>query len=192
MSKYVKNLVTEDIRGRLQNVNDALLVDMIGLTANANYKLRKHLRSKDIHILVVKNTMAARAIAGTPLAGMLEGVDGTAAICWGAEDIVSLAKEVSRITAGTDYPGFEARGGIMDGERLSPDQVGQVAKWPSRAEQLSLLVGQILSPGANLVSQLTSVGGALASQIADKAKGAEEEAAPTAEGEAPAAETTPA
>ena len=60
------------------------------------------------------------------------------------------------------------------------------------AEQLSLLVGQILSPGADLVSQLTSMGGALASQIEQKGEGAEEDApgaAPEASAEAaPAAE----
>jgi len=53
----------------------------------------------------------------------------------------------------------------MDGEQLSPEQVTEVSKWPSRSEQLSLLMGQILSPGAALASQLNSAGGALASQI---------------------------
>ena len=48
-----------------------------------------------------------------------------------------------------------------------------VSKWPSRTEQLSILAGQILSPGANLASQLTSVGGALASQIKQHAAGDE-------------------
>ena len=68
---------------------------------------------------------------------------------------------------------FEARAGVMDGERLSGKQVEEVSKWPSRTEQLSLLMGQILSPGATLVGQLSSVGGALASQIEQKSKGEE-------------------
>ena len=174
MSKYVKNLVADHIRQRLQNVNDALLVNMVGLNANANYRLRVELRSKNIHVLVVKNSMAARAMADTPLAGMFDGVGGTAAVCWGSDDIVSLAKEITRILKTDQFPAFQARGGVMDGEQLTPEQVVQVAKWPSRTEQLSLLIGQILSPGANLVSQLISVGGALASQIAERAKGAED------------------
>ena len=57
----------------------------------------------------------------------------------------------------------------MDGEQLTAPQVEQVSKWPSRTEQLSILLGQILSPGAMLASQLNSVGGALASQIEQKA-----------------------
>ena len=58
----------------------------------------------------------------------------------------------------------------MDGAKLSADDVTAVSKWPSREEQLSLLVGQILSPGANLAAQLTSPGGKLASQIEQKAE----------------------
>ncbi len=54
-----------------------------------------------------------------------------------------------------------------------------VSKWPTRLEQLSLLMGQILSPGAMLASQLTSAGGALASQIKQHSEreGGEPEAA---------------
>jgi large subunit ribosomal protein L10 len=173
MSKYVKNLVTEHLRDRLKNINDALLVNMVGLKANVNTRLRAELASKNIHVVVVKNSMAARAAEGTPLATMFEGLTGTSAICWGCEDIVSLAKVITKIAKDEKNKPFEARGGVMDGERLTDYQVAQVAKWPSRMEQLSLLVGQILSPGAELVSQFESIGGALASQIEQKGEGEE-------------------
>lgn len=176
MSKYVKNLITDDLRERLKNVHDALLVDMIGLDANTNTRLRAELRSKNIHVMVIKNSTAVRATAGTSLAPLFEGIGGTSAICWGSEDIVSLAKEVTKLAKDDKNAPFQTRGGVMDGERLDAVRVEQVSKWPSRGEQLSLLLGQILSPGANLVSQLTSVGGALASQIEQRGEGAEAEA----------------
>jgi large subunit ribosomal protein L10 len=175
MSKYVKNLITDHLRERLKNVHDALLVNMIGLDANTNSRLRSQLRKKNIHIVVVKNSTAARATEGTPLAPLFSGVSGTAAICWGGEDIVSLAKEITKLVQDDKNKPFEARGGVMDGEQLTGAQVHAVSTWPSRTEQLSILLGQILSPGANLASQLNSVGGALASQIEQKGEGAEEE-----------------
>jgi large subunit ribosomal protein L10 len=92
---------------------------------------------------------------------------------FGGEDIISLAKEVTRLLKDKEYAKLEARGGVMDGAKLSPEQIEQVSKWPSRTEQLSLLVGQILSPGATLCGQLNAAGGALASQI--KQKGEEPE-----------------
>ncbi len=183
MSKYVKNLITDHLRARLQNVNDALLVNMVGLDANTNTRLRAELRRKNIQVLVVKNSTAARATEGTPLAPLFAGLSGTAAVCWGGEDIISLAKEITKLVRDDKNKPFEARGGVMDGECLTAPQVDQVSKWPSRTEQLSILMGQILSPGAMLVSQLSSVGGALASQIEQKSKSDVEEAAP----ESPAA-----
>ncbi len=169
MSKYVKNLITEHLRERLSGVNDALLVNVIGLDANANNRLRTELQTRDINVMVVKNSLAARALAGTPLGVMFQDLTGTAAVCWGSEDIVSLAKEVSRLAEDDQYAAFEPRGGVMDGERLDGERVREVSKWPSRTEQLSLLMGQALSPGANLVSQLTSPASALASQIDQQA-----------------------
>jgi large subunit ribosomal protein L10 len=175
MSKYVKSLVTDHLRHQLENVHDALLVNVIGLNANTNSRLRAQLRDKNIHVMVVKNSLAARATQGTPLAPLFDGVAGTAAICWGSEDIVSLAKEITKLIRDAKFGNFEARGGVMDGEQITAAQVAQVSKWPSRSEQLSILLGQILSPGAMLASQLNSVGGALASQIQQRGEGGEEE-----------------
>ncbi|HUT13119.1 MAG TPA: 50S ribosomal protein L10 [Thermoguttaceae bacterium] len=170
MSKYVKNLITDHLRESFQGVNDALLVNVIGLDANANNRLRTELQSKHINLMVVKNSLAARATEGTPLGPMFEGLAGTAAVCWGSEDIVSLAKEITRLAKKGEYERFRTRGGVMDGGPLNAEQVAEVSRWPNREEQLSLLMGQVLSPGANLVSQLGGPGSALASQIEQKAE----------------------
>ena len=130
MSKYVKNLVANDIEQRLQNVNDALLVNMIGMNSSSTYILRKELRAKKINILVVKNSMAARATAGTPLARLLDGVGGSAAICWGSEDIVALAKSITDILKSEKFPAFQPRGGVMDGEQISAEQIAEVPNGP--------------------------------------------------------------
>ena len=127
---------------------------------------------------MVKNSLARRAAEGTPLAAAFEGVSGTLAIVWGAEDIVSLAKEITRFTELKEFEGFQARGGAMDGTKLSSAEVKQVSKWPSRQEQLSLLLGQILSPAAVLAGQLIGMGGALASQIKQRVEELEKAAPP--------------
>lgn len=175
MSKYVKELVTDSLKERLHGVNDAFLVSVAGMNAGSNHKLRMQLRAKKMHLLVIKNSLARLAAKGTPLAAAFENIEGPAAIVWGGEDVVALAKEVTRFAEEKEFQPFATRGGVLDGQALTADEVKQVSKWPSREEQLSILVGQILAPGANLASQLTSVGGALASQI--KQRGEEEESA---------------
>ncbi|MGD9648130.1 MAG: 50S ribosomal protein L10 [Pirellulales bacterium] len=200
MSKAVKELITDDIRQRLSGVGDALLVSVAGLDANRTHRLRKELREKNIHLLVIKNSLARRAFEGTSLAPMVEGLDGPAAVVWGSTDVIDLAKQITKYATDKQFDKFESRGGVMDGTKLSAAEVTQVSKWPNREEQLSILVGQILSPGATLVAQLTSVGGALASQIKEKSGGAEveaeaegtAEAAPPADDAPPATEAAPA
>jgi large subunit ribosomal protein L10 len=174
MSKLVKDLITKDLRKRLQGIDDALLVDVIGLKNEKNVALRQRLRQKNIHLLVVKNSLAARATEGTRLAPAFENATGTMALIWGGEDIISLAKEVVKIADDKNFEPFKPKGGVMDGQRLAADQVKAVSKWPSRKEQLSILSGQILSTGATLSGQLLAAGAKLASQIKKKSEEASE------------------
>lgn len=166
MSKFVKDHLTRELTERLDGVQDCVLANVIGMDANSTTDLRKRLREKGIGMMVVKNSLARRATEGTSLSAAFEGVDGSNAILWGAEDFVSLVKEVTELDKNEDdYEVFETRGGAMDGEALTPEQVKEISKWPSRTEQLSMLVGQILGPGGQLAAQLNGPGGALVSQI---------------------------
>jgi large subunit ribosomal protein L10 len=146
----------------------------IGLNSSRTYELRKRLREKNISVLVVQNGMIRRATEGTAVAPAFEGLSGTNAVVWGAEDFVSLVKEIVELDKDEQYKEFEARGGVMDGEPLSAQRVKEISSWPSRGEQLSILSGQLTAPWRLLQSQLTAPGGKLASQI--KKKGGDEEA----------------
>lgn len=165
MSKTLKRLITEEIKHRLAGVNDAVLVNVIGLDSHNTYNLRRELRKKGLSLLVVKSSLARRATEGTSLAPAFDGGEGSVAIVYGGEDFVSLAKEMVEIHKRPEYEKVQSRGGVMDGEKLSPEKLQEVAKWPNRQEQISLLIGQILSPGASLLSQIKSPGGKLLSQV---------------------------
>jgi ribosomal protein L10 len=168
MSRAVKELVTRELAARLDGVQDALLVNVVGLDANQSVVLRRRLREKEIHLLVVKNSLARRATEGTPLAPALVGSEGEVAIVWGAEDMIALAKEITELNDDSQFEAFQTRGGVMDGERLSTERVREISKWPTREEQLSIVLGQVLSPGAALSSQLLGPGRRLASQLEKK------------------------
>ncbi len=171
MSKFVKNLITQEVTSRLGGVEDCVLANVIGMDAISTSALRKRLREKNISLLVVKNSLARRAAEGTSLAPAFESLEGSVAVVWGAEDFVSLVKEVNTLhTDEEDFDKFEARGGVMDGESLTPSKLAEISKWPTREEQLSMLVGQILGPGANLLAALAGPGAGLASQIKQKSE----------------------
>lgn len=175
MSKYVKNLVTDHIRQVLGGVEEAILVNVVGLDANANNVLRGELAERGISLYVVKNSLAARATEGSSLEPMFDGIEGCAAICWGCEDIVSLAKEITALTSDDRFEAFEARGGILDGEWMDAAQVTEVSKWPTRIEQISILSGQIIGVGERLSAQISGPGGTLAGQIKQKAEDGQDE-----------------
>lgn len=165
MSKYVKELVTQHLRQRLDGVEDLLLVDVIGLNSSGTSELRKRLRAANVNLLVVKNSLARRATEGTRLAPAFDGATGSMAICWGSEDIVALARTITKLAGDKLFDKLQPRGGVMDGQPLAAEEVAKVSKWPSRDEQLSILTGQILGPGRRLAAQLIGPGGKLASQV---------------------------
>lgn len=165
MSKFVKQLVTDKLKERLTDVNYAFLVSLVGIDANRNHALRSTLEERGINMTMIKNSMARRATEGTPLAPGFEKIDGACAVCWGSTDVVNLAKELVKLTRDKTLKGFEIKAAVLDGEALDSKQAVEVSKWPTREEQISLLLGQIVGVGGKLNSQLISVGGAIASQI---------------------------
>lgn len=165
MSKVVKKLVSRDISTRLKGVNDAIVANIVGMTGEENYNIRKTLRDQGIGLMVVKRTMAARATDGTSLRPAFDKQAGSMAVIWGCEDFVSLTRTITKLVNSGQFPKLEIKGGVMDGDALTADQVKKVSKWPSRQEQISLLVGQILSPGATLSGQLVGPARKIAGQV---------------------------
>ena len=191
MSKFVKNLIVDQIKKELAEVQDCVLVNVIGLDAEESGKLRDRLHEKSIHIRVVKKSLAVRATEGTSLAPAFDGVGGSVAVCWGGNDFVSMVKELVDLDKDQDnFETFATCGGVLDGEALTPAAVAEISKWPTREEALSTLVGQLLGPGATLAAQLIGPGGTLAAQIGELAgKDAEEESPAEAPAEEASADT---
>ena len=193
MSKYLKQLISNEIASRLEGVDECVLADVIGIEVNDSVLMRRQLAEKNIELMVVKNSLARRATEGTALATAFEGMDGSLAICWGGDDFITLIKEVAKLDRDSDqFEAFKARGGVMDGEQLTLEAVKEISSCPTRQEQLSILIGQILGVGSQISSQLLAPGGLLSSQLenfpeGEAAAGADPE--PEAgESEEPAAE----
>lgn len=187
MSRFVKDIIIRDLKKRLSGVQNALMLNIVGMDVNTSNRLRKDLISRGINILVVKNSMAQKATAGSPLEALFaHSVERSCALCWGATDIVALAKEIVRISKDKAFAKLEIRGGVLDGEAFAADGVVDISKWPTREEQISILLGQIVGVGSKLSSQLLSAGANLASQIEQLAKSEEEQEAPAATEEAAA------
>jgi len=183
MSKIVKDMLVDDLKKRLGNVADVVVMSLGRLDAQKTSQLRHTLRKKKIHLQMVKNSLVRRATLDTPIAPAFAETEGMLAIAWGGEDVVDLAKELDRLTSVKDFEGLECRGGALDGSRLDAGDIKRVAKWPTRSEQLSILSGQISGLASTLSGQILAVGGMLAGQISSRVEDLEKGEG----GEAPAA-----
>lgn len=158
MSKPVKGMMIEDYRQRFEGVEGALVLDVRGINANDNNALRNDLREKDIRITVVKNTLARTAFEGKPLEALAPALIGPAALAYGAESVVDVARAV--ISWAKKIQNLELRGAVLEGQFYEGEEgVKKLSEMPTREEALASAVQLILTPGGNIVSAATSPGG---------------------------------
>jgi large subunit ribosomal protein L10 len=171
MSKRVKSMLIEDIKAKLGDHRDLLVVDVSkldGVTAN---EWRLGLQKNEIKALSVKNSLARLALENVGVSGAEEILSGSSTILWGGEDIVALSKEIAKWAKEVEE--LEIKGATVEGECLDAAAVVKLSKSPGRLELLSIISGQNLSPGANVSGALIGIGGQLAGQIESKADGDE-------------------
>jgi len=163
MSKRVKALLERDIGRRLGDAGSCVVVDYRGLSGVAAVRLRRTLKGRGVQMLVVKNALAQRTLAGGPLASASPLLDGPSAICWGGEDVIDLARVVQE-NAGREGP-LAVRGGSVEGRTLSPDEVVQLARLPGRDGMVADLAARALAPVQQVILLVLGAAGAVAGQI---------------------------
>lgn len=162
MSKQVKQWMMDDIKNRVGDATDFIVVDASRLDAVSENKLRLTLREKDIYMLTVKNKIAQIALGDAGKA-LKSSLSGPSTIVWGGEDVVALSKEITKWVK--EIEEVELKGAAVEGESLDEAGVVALSKSPGRLELLSQISGLILSPGAYLNGQLLGAGGYLGGQI---------------------------
>lgn len=163
MSKFVKNMLIDEITDRVGDARDMLVVDCSKLDAIAANKWRLALQEKDITALTVRNTLARQALNKVGVNSLDPILTGPSTLIWGSEDVVALSKEITKWCK--ELEPLEIKGGTVEGETLDAAGVDQLSKSPSREELIGMIAGQILAPGANLAAALLGPGATLASQL---------------------------
>jgi large subunit ribosomal protein L10 len=173
MSKSVKDMMIHQIRERVGENRDLLVVDTARVDAITDNRFRISLRERGIDLIQVKNSLARKALESADVS-LDHCLKGPSTLIWGGEDAVALSKELSKWAK--ELPGLEIKGASVDGQPLDAAGVESLSKSPSRLELLSQIVGLVLSPGARLSGALLGPGAKLNSQLksmADKEDGGE-------------------
>jgi large subunit ribosomal protein L10 len=151
MKKAEKEQLVSDLKDKLSNAQSLYYTDFTGLNVKRMTELRRRLKRAGIDYVVIKNTLALRAVnesglVGTKLkgpTGLVVGKDPVAA----ARVLTDFAKEFE------DKPAM--KGGMLQGKAIDNAQMKRMASLPSREQMLADLAASMQSPMAAFLGALS-------------------------------------
>lgn len=176
LNRNEKAAVVTDVAAQVAKSQTLTLAEYRGLTVAHLDTLRRQARDKGVYLHVLKNTLARRAVAGTPFEVASDTMVGP--LIYGfSEDAVAAAKVVADFAKTNDK--LVIKGGAYAGKVLNADGVKALASIPSREVLISQVAGLLKSPIQRLA--------AVVAAVAEKKGAAEAPAADAPVAEAPAA-----
>lgn len=149
MSKPVKDMIIAEYRKRFTGVSGGVVVELRGLEATANNRIRTNLQKKGVRITVLKNSLARKAFEGGPLDPLAPSLAGPSALIYGDRSVVDVARDVVAIAAETKE--LELKAAVLDGQYFAGRAgVEALSKFPTREEAQAKLVLIALSPAKKL------------------------------------------
>jgi len=149
-----KKEVVAEVSERLKKAQTVVLAEYRGLPVEDITVLRSQARASGVYLRVLKNTLARRAVKGTPFEKLADHMVGP--LAYGiSDDPVAAAKVLHAYAKGNDK--LVIKGGAMANQVMSAKEVGQLASMPSRDELLAKLMGTMRAPIAKFVQTLNEV-----------------------------------
>lgn len=170
LNRNEKAAVVADVSTQVARSQTLALAEYRGLTVEHLNKLRVDARAKGVYLHVVKNTLARRAVAGTPFE-VAQGAMVGPLIYGFSEDAVAAAKVIADFAKGNDK--LVIKGGVYAGKALDANGVKALASIPSREVLIAQVAGLLKSP-------IQRMAGVLAAVAEKKGGGAAEPAAEAA------------
>ena len=158
MKKADKETVVTAIREEFLRARLAIVTECSGIPVNQVTQLRKQLRGAQAQMHVVKNTLAARAMEGTPLVPIQPLFKGQLAVILGYDDPVLPAKVLRDFIKNERCEEkMRLKGGVLDGASLAPERIAAVADLPSKNELLSMFLSALQGPVRGFVVGLNQI-----------------------------------
>ena len=155
MQMAKKHEVVADLSEKLSAAKCLYLTDFTGLDVAAITELRRRLTEARVEYVVVKNTLARRALAGGRYEGLAEHLSGPNAFAMSGEDVVTAAKILTDFAREREKP--QIRAGAIEGRVVSIDEIRRIAELPPRDQLLAQVVGCARAPIAGLVYTLSGL-----------------------------------
>jgi large subunit ribosomal protein L10 len=154
-TKAQKQDVVTGLVTRLRRAPTVYVTDFTGLNVARMTELRRRLRAAGVEYVVVKNTLARRALLEAQVVGLEPHLAGATALVLGGADPMAGAKVLTDFAKEHQKPAIKA--GLVEGRMVTADQVKQLAALPSRLELLAQLGGALQAPMAGFVGAMNGL-----------------------------------
>jgi len=163
LSLEQKQAVVSEVSAKLANAQALLVAEYRGIGVEKVTQLRASARKSGLYLRVLKNSLARRAVQGTPFEKLADQMTGP--LMYGiAQDPVAGAKVMSDFAKDNEL--FVIKAGAMENAVMSAKDVKALATLPSRDELLAMLMGTMLAPVAKLVRTMNEVPGRFVRTVA--------------------------
>jgi large subunit ribosomal protein L10 len=155
VSKAEKIEELEQLSTVFKGAESAVLVDFRGISVPQVTELRRQIRAAGATYRVVKNTLARRAVAGTPFEHLTTEFTGTTAVVYTADDPIAMAKALTTFAKSAQV--LSVKAAVVQGNAVDPAGVAELASLPGKEELYGRLLYVLQAPMQQLVTVLSAV-----------------------------------
>jgi large subunit ribosomal protein L10 len=175
MKKEEKSALVTRLAESLNRASIAVVSEYKGIKAAESDDLRRRLRAAQGEFRVAKNTLVRRAIRDTRFEALEPHLGGAVGLLLSYADPVEFVKTIGGLRELGDR--FKMRGGVLEGKRLTAEEISALSALPPREVVFAQLLGLLQAPAARLARLLNEPGSALA-RLLDAARRKQLEATP--------------
>jgi len=161
MSKELKHMMADAVRGDLDASENVLVVGLLPINAEDTVALRNNLRDQGGRLRVIHNRTSRHAL-DDDRKGLSEYFVGQTAIATATREDVDFIGLAKLFVAAAKKKQIECRGGYVDGELFDQAGFEALAKSPDKPTLRAMLCGAILGPGRGLATLMNAVGSGMA------------------------------
>ena len=151
-----KAKAAQELADKFKGASSIVLMDYIGINVADDTELRAELRNEGVEYSVVKNTLLEHAFEDAGYADMKQYLKGTTAVAIGS-DPIAPERVLKKYADKFGNKMFHFKGGIVDGQVVSLDELMELATLPSRDGLISVLAGTLNGLIAGLARGISEV-----------------------------------
>jgi large subunit ribosomal protein L10 len=159
MSKPIKQMEMDALKKSFQGIQDLVFLSSSGINCQTDNQLRLALRKKNIHMQMVKNSLARRVFGD--LGFKIDKYwEGPTTVAWGAGSVAELSRELETFIKKNDK--MKVKGVLAEGQEISFERA---LKMPTRVEAIGKVIAMALSPARRLMAQIIAPASTIAGQV---------------------------